>query len=550
MALGRSWCVALTGLDGHLVAVEADVAQGLPAFTLTGLPDASLHESRDRVRAATANAGCPLPPRRITVNLAPAFLPKTGTGFDLAVAVALLAATAKVSPASVAGRVHLGELGLDGRVQPVRGALPAVLAAVRSGRPRVVVPVGNAAEARLVPGADVVAVRSLADVIALHRGEPLPELPDDEPVALGAGHGASGRPWRASEAMPPDLSALDPDDPDWEALAARRREAAAWRQTLDLSDVVGQAQARHALEVAAAGGHNMLLLGPPGAGKTMLAARLPGILPDLGVDEALEVTAVHSVSGTLDPTLGLLRRPPFEDPHHTASPASLVGGGSGWGRPGAISRAHRGVLFLDEACEFGAKALDALRQPLEEGEVVIHRQQGALRFPARIQLVLASNPCPCGMAAGAGEECTCSSLARRRYLARLSGPLLDRVDLHLEVRAVSRAEMALDREPEPSAVVAARVRQARAAQTERFAGTPWRTNCEVPGWWMRDAMRLPEEATTDLERAMERGRFSLRGYDRVLRTAWTLADLAGRPEPVRDDVSRALLLRQRMQVAA
>ena len=547
MALGRSWCVALTGLEGSLVAVEADVAQGLPAFTLTGLPDASLREARDRVRAATANAGCPLPPRRITVNLAPAFLSKTGTGFDLAVAVSLLAATRQVSPASVSDRVHLGELGLDGRVQPIRGALPAVLAAVRAGRPRVVVPVGNAAEARLVPGAQVVAVRSLADVLALHRGEPFPDVPDDEPPPVPL---AAGRPWRPPHETAPDLSTVDPDDPEWEAAAARRRESASWRQALDLSDVVGQAQARHALEVAAAGGHNMLLLGPPGAGKTMLAARLPGILPDLAVEEALEVTAVHSVSGTLDPSLGLVRRPPFEDPHHTASPVSLVGGGSGWGRPGAVSRAHRGVLFLDEACEFGVKALEALRQPLEEGEVVIHRQAGVVRFPARIQLVLASNPCPCGMAAGSGEECTCSSIARRRYLARLSGPLLDRVDVHLDVRAVSRAEMALDQAPEPSSVVAARVAAARDAQAERLAGTPWRTNCEVPGWWLRGVLKLPPEATGDLDAAMERGRFSLRGYDRVLRTAWTLADLAGLTVPGRDEVSRALLLRQRTQVAA
>ncbi|WP_088313376.1 YifB family Mg chelatase-like AAA ATPase [Kineosporia sp. R_H_3] len=521
MALGRAWCVTLVGLDGHLVAVEADVAQGLPAFTLTGLPDASLNESRDRVRAATANAGCPLPPRRITVNLAPAALPKTGTGFDLAVAVALLAATDRVDPASVASRVHVGELGLDGRVQPVRGILPAVLTAVRAGRPRVVVPVGNAREARLVPGVDVVAVRSLADVLALHRGEP---MPDEEGPVVGAG----------AAPVDDDGAAAEPDG----------------GERLDLADVLGQAEARHALEVAAAGGHNMLLLGPPGAGKTMLAARLPGLLPDLSDEQALEVTAVHSVAGTLDPSLGLLRRPPFEGPHHTATPAALVGGGTGWPRPGAVSRAHRGVLFLDEACEFAPKALDSLRQPLEVGEVVIHRAQGALRFPAQVQLVLASNPCPCGMSSGTGAECTCSSLARRRYLGRLSGPLLDRVDLHLEVLAVSRAEMALDVAPEPTAVVAARVAQARAAQRERLAGTPWSSNCEVPGWWLRSAWPLGQAVTAELDQALDRGRLSIRGYDRVLRVAWTEADLAGRTAPGRGEVGRAILLRQRARVAA
>jgi magnesium chelatase family protein len=508
--LGRCFAVGLVGVTGHVVEVEADVAAGLPAFTLVGLPDTSLSEARDRVRAAAANAGCPLPARRITVNLSPAALPKTGTGFDLAVAAALLAASGAVPADSVAARVHLGELGLDGRVRAVRGVLPALVAAVRAGLTRFVVPSANLDEARLVPGAEVTPVRHLVDVVALHRGEPPPPLDD---------------------------LLAEPSD------AGLRRVAG--RPAPDLCDVVGQAEGRHALEVAAAGGHHLLLVGPPGAGKTMLAERLPGLLPDLTMEEALEVTAVHSVAGTLEAADRLRSRPPFEAPHHTATVAALVGGGSGLPRPGAASRAHRGVLFLDEAPEFQLRALEALRQPLEHGELVIHRAMGAARFPARFQLVLAANPCPCGMASGKGDQCTCSPLTRRRYLGRLSGPLLDRVDLQVEVLGVSRAQMAEPAGPESTDVVAARVDAARAAQRERFVGLAWATNGEVPGAWLRGRWRLSPRATRDLDQALDRGRLSIRGYDRVLRVAWSLSDLAGRECPGRDDVGQALTLRCR-----
>ncbi len=514
MGLGRALAVALIGLEGHLVEVQADVASGLPAFMLVGLPDAALTEARDRVRTALGNCGFGLPSRRITVNLSPAALPKSGTSFDLAVAAALLAALGEVRPASAGTAVHLGELALDGRVGPVHGVLPAVLAAVRGGSPRVVVPEANAVEARLVPGAEVVPVRWLSDVVALHRG-------------------------------------IEPQDwpGEWTEPARRHREGAA-RPAGDLVDVVGQVEARRALEVAAAGGHHLLLLGPPGVGKTMLAARLPGLLPDLDEQQALEVTAVHSVAGTLDPAAGLVRRPPYEDPHHSATVPALVGGGSGLPRPGAASRAHRGVLFLDEAPEFSPGALQALRQPLEQGELVIHRSRGAARFPARFQLVLAANPCPCGRATGTGADCTCSPMARRRYVQRLSGPLLDRVDIQVEVAAVSRAELALSGAPETTATVAARVALARAAQRERLATAGWVTNAEVPGPYLRGALALPPAVTRDVDRALDAGLLSIRGYDRVLRVAWTEADLEGAAAPGRDHVSRALLLRSREQVAA
>jgi magnesium chelatase family protein len=514
MALGRTYSIALVGLNGYIVEVEADIGQTLPAFVLLGLPDASLNEAKERIRSAAKNSGIPLSRRKITANLIPASLPKRGSGFDLAVTMAVLRAANDIKPTG--NTVFIAELGLDGRLRPVRGILPAVMASVQAGYPDIVVAHANLAEAALVPGANVRGYRTLAR------------------LALDSG------------ADPQEL-ALDFEPEDLEHPCDGAEDAGVYP---DMADVSGQGDARQALEVAAAGAHHLLLTGPPGAGKTMLAERLPGLLPDLGDHEAMEVTAIHSLCGLPSSSVQLLRRPPFESPHHSATAAAIIGGGSGLPRPGAASRAHRGVLFLDEAPEYERRVLDALRQPLESGELVIHRSAGTAAYPARFQLVLAANPCPCGKASGKGLDCTCTPMMRRRYLARMSGPLLDRVDIQLQVERVSLAEFGQGGAEEDTASVAARVRNARGRQLERLAPFGLETNSQVPGRVLRGELRLPPAATRILDHSLERGVLTARGYDRVLRLAWTLADLGHRERPDMNDIGQALGLRQAAAVAA
>ena len=507
MRVGRTHSIALLGLTGVVVEIEADISSGLPAFALIGLPDAALSQSKERVRAAIGNSGSDFPGQKITVNLSPAALPKQGSAFDLGIAIAVVAAAGEVQSESVHGVVHIGELGLDGRLRPVNGILPAVLAASRAGYTSVMVPTANADEASLVPGIRVIAVASLREAAIWHGGEFDPE--PIEPIVR-----------TQVEATPEPVG--------------------------DLADVIGNTDAVEAMLVAAAGGHHVFLLGPPGAGKTMLAARLPGLLPDLEAQAALDVGSVRSLAGL--PVGGELSlRPPFESPHHTASAAALVGGGSAVIRPGAAARASDGVLFLDEAPEFKPTVLDALRQPLESGIITIHRASAVASFPGRFQLVLAANPCPCGQYGAPDSECTCPPQARRRYVGRLSGPLLDRIDIQFRVSRITAAHLraAQDQPRTSSAEARARVAAARGAAAERLSETPWRLNSQVPGSWLRGPrMRLPSAVTASLDRALERGGLTMRGYDRVLRLAWSVADLQGAAQPDASHLGQALYLRR------
>ena len=503
---------AVFGVEACAVHVEVDVSFGFPAFTMVGLPDASVRESRDRVRSAIRNSGFEFPPHRITINLAPADVRKTGASFDLPIALGILAASGVVERRQIVDCVLLGELSLDGSIHTTRGVLPIAAAARRDGLSGILLPAGNASEAAIVAGLEIIAVSSLVDAVR----------------ALNDPDG-----FRTNPPVPP----APPHQPGLRDLPAVCRPAAP-----DLADVRGQLFARRALEVAAAGGHNLLFVGPPGAGKTMMARRVSGILPPLSFDEAIDVTAVHSVAGLLPPGAGLMTDRPFRAPHHTISHAALIGGGS-QPRPGEVSLAHHGVLFLDEMLEFSRHVLEVLRQPLEEGRVTVARAARTAVFPAHFMLVGAMNPCPCGFAGDPSRECRCAPPLMARYRDRLSGPLRDRLDLTVDVPALPLDALSADAGGESSAAVRMRVVAARARQAARHAGDGILANAELTPPLMAKYCAADPAALRVLRSAIARLSLSARGYDRVRKVARTIADLAGDERLSADHIAEALQYR-------
>lgn len=502
--LARVFSCAIIGLDGVIVEVEVDIGRGLPGITIVGLPDTAVQESRERVQSAIKNAGLPFPRKRIIVNMAPASVRKEGPAYDLPIAMGILVMSGVIPQEAVEKALVIGELSLDGSVRHVRGVLPMAAVARELGYHNILVPEADAPEAALIPELEVIPVRDLASLVAHLRG--------DETI--------HPQPYTEPETIPITT------------------------QT-DFSEIKGQEHVKRALEVAAAGGHNLLMIGPPGSGKTLLARAVPGILPRMTIDEALDVTRIYSIADQLPPDIPLLRQRPFRAPHHTISHAGLVGGGN-WPSPGEISLAHRGVLFLDELPEFGHRVLEVLRQPIEDKMVTISRAQGSLTFPANFMLIAAMNPCPCGYYGDPIKECTCSTSTITRYQHRISGPLIDRIDIHIDVPRVEYDKLSDERLGEPSAVIQERVEAARQRQRARFAKSGLSCNADMQPRHIRKHCTLDATGEKLMRSAMNQMQLSARAYHRVLKLARTIADLAGEENIAPPHLAEALQYRPKL----
>lgn len=508
MAIGSALSVGLIGLKAFIIQIQAFVSPGLPYFSIIGLPDTSLSEARERVKSACQASGAKWPETRVTVNLSPASMPKRGSSHDLAIAASVLSASGTIPHDCLNDTVVLGEVNLDGTVLPINGLLPILLHARDQGVCKVIMPHANLDEAALVPDVNAIGVRHVGELIELMGGTAKYEIADL-------------------------IRDVNPNDDTMSTCPPPG----------DMNEAMGQETAKWALEVAAAGGHHLMMTGPPGTGKTMLASRIPGVMSPLSESEQLEVASIRSLCGTL-PSYGISDIPPFEAPHHTASTASLVGGGAGLAQPGAITRAHRGILFMDEAPEFSARTLQTLREPLESGYVAISRAKGTTYYPARFQLIMAANPCPCGYAYGNGERCTCKEKDRIKYFSRLSGPILDRIDIQIEVPPVERINPGMSPSGESSHAIRLRVIVARQTAQERFREFGWVCNAQATGTWLR--ANTSTKAIELVNHALASERLSLRGADRAMRLAWTLADLSGKTSPGPEEMMQGISMRTKL----
>ena len=547
MHIGNATSIGLIGLKAFTIKLQAFISGSMPNFSIIGLPDTSLSEARERVKSAHFALHCKWPEGRVTVNLSPASMPKSGSSYDLAIAASILSAEKYIPLSELENTVILGELNLDGTVLPIQGILPIALYAKKRNFKRIIIPQENLAEAQLVDGIEAIGIHHILDLVTQLHGslsEESLKLIEEDPaykhmrVIERNGNYSNGEEEHNSSIHEESASPLQVD-PKYEIG--------------DMSEVIGQEHTKWALEVAAAGGHHVMMIGPPGSGKTMLASRIPSIMCPLNEQEQLEVASIRSLCGTL-PYYGISDIPPFEAPHHTASAASLIGGGTGVAKPGIITRAHCGVLFMDEAPEFSPRVLQTLREPLESGHIAISRSKGTTLYPAKFQLVIAANPCPCGYTYGNGERCTCKERERARYFSRLSGPILDRIDIQMDVPPVERiimpnpqqnsAQNTISSTPLTSKMMRNNVIAARQIARDRFEKQGWDCNAQASGTWLRKY--TSKQAVDLINKALEKHQLSLRGADRALRLAWTLSDLSGHSSPDMTDMAQAISLRTRI----